>query len=532
MAEVGEAMSSRPREPVPDLPFSTRSTAMRLFATAWMLFVLHFAPNVVREIYPALSIGDHLSFRVDEYGGMHPDLFETEGRGWHIGNNPGASMLAAIPYAAARPLIDLAVNRVMASRASRREGPPTYESPWPMAREFYEKAWARGLDVKLALAAFVMQAFCMAITSALAVVLFFYLFRRLLASDRLALLLSLLYAFGTPVLFRTAFLNHNLMLGHLAFLGFVALWNPGDLSSGSFRTRTVVTGLAGGGAVLFDYSGLVFLATLFLYTLWRSTRPSEDASGVWSTILAFGSGAALPIGLLWFYQWVSFGHPFLPGQHWMPPVEWSDLGYQGYGLPQSDLVGALLFDYRFGLFVACPLLLAAFAYPFRSDNGGIRVARPEMLFLLGTFVGLVVFFSGSNYVRLQYNTGIRYMAPILPFLFLPAALVLIRLPRRAAYAAGIGSLLLSWPLAMYRDVESGFGMLRPVVQFLLGGFELPALRSISFLDPSAYGGLVPDGVSPLGLFALTGAVLWLVWRPDAAIGTWSRGGRAKGGGPG
>ena len=68
-----------------------RAIAVRLFLTCWLVYALHFATNIVREIYPALSLGDHFSFRVDEYANMHPDLFEKEGYGWHIGNNPGAS---------------------------------------------------------------------------------------------------------------------------------------------------------------------------------------------------------------------------------------------------------------------------------------------------------------------------------------------------------------------------------------------------------------------------------------------------------
>jgi len=85
---------------------SSRSTAIRLFLTCWIIYGLHFATNIVREIYPALALGDHLSFRVDEYAGMHPDVFERIGYSWHTANNPGVWIVAAIPYAIARPVID------------------------------------------------------------------------------------------------------------------------------------------------------------------------------------------------------------------------------------------------------------------------------------------------------------------------------------------------------------------------------------------------------------------------------------------
>ena len=67
----------------------------------------------------------------------------------------------------------------------------------------------------------------MAPSSALAAVLMFYALRYATRSDRTAMWLALLYAFGTPVFFRTGFLNHNVMLGHIAFAGFLAIWNPG-----------------------------------------------------------------------------------------------------------------------------------------------------------------------------------------------------------------------------------------------------------------------------------------------------------------
>jgi hypothetical protein len=154
--------------------FSPRGLAIRLFLTCWLIYTLHWATDVVREVYPAISLGDHFSFRVDEYQQLHPDLFEKPGYGWHINNNPGASMLAAVPYALARPIIDRVSDNVIAKRkASGVVDPPEFATPRANSRKFYAEAWRRGLDVKLGLSAFVMQAFCMAPFSALGAVLLF-----------------------------------------------------------------------------------------------------------------------------------------------------------------------------------------------------------------------------------------------------------------------------------------------------------------------------------------------------------------------
>lgn len=487
------------------------SIAWRLFLTCWIVYALHFATDISREIYPAVALGDHFSFRVDEYAGLHSDLFEKEGYGWHIGNNPGVSLLAAIPYALARPIIDPIVARVQERRRGRGEiDPPTYDTPWPNEREFFEQAWVRGFDVKLGLAAFVMQVFFMAPISALSAVVMFFLLRRLLHSQRTAVWLAILYAFGTAVFFRTGFLNHNLMLGHLAFFGFVAMWNPGERVPETSRTRYLFGGLMGGAAILFDYSGIVFLLALFAYAALRGLQAGGSREAVrrcgW-----YIAGSLLPVALLLFYQWRSFGHPFYPGQHWMPVVEWSDLGYRGYGPPQLELLWALAFNHRFGLFTTSPLLLLGLLYPlFRRRDPHVLPAR-ELAFMLLTFVGLWVFFSGSNYTRLQFNTGLRYMTPIIPFLFVPAAFLVNRLPRVLAYGIGLLSVGQAWCLAMYREVEVPLGVLDPVIRTFVEGFQLPALRTI-WRTGGYYMDLGEHGVSPLPLFVLTGTIIFGVWR--------------------
>jgi hypothetical protein len=195
-------------------------------------------------------------------------------------------------------------------------------------------------------------------------------------------------------------------------------------------------------------------------------------------------------------------------------VKWIDQGYRGYGLPQLELLVALAFDYRFGLFVSSPLLLLALFSPLAR-----RRALPnfELAFILLLFAAFWLFFSGSNYTRLQFNTGIRYMAPMLPFLFVPAAVMLMRLPRFAVYFIGVISVTESWCLAMYRDVEHGYGVLDPVLQVFLGGFQLPALTTLFYMG-GQYGNFFRIGVSPLPLFTLAAAVLYGVWSPRLARG--------------
>jgi hypothetical protein len=255
---------------------------------------------------------------------------------------------------------------------------------------------------------------------------------------------------------------------------------------------------------------------LFCYGIAKRAAVA-DKTDIFRHACYYVFGTIGPVGLLWFYQWKSFGHPFYPGQHWMPPVEWIELGYQGVGRPQLELLLALAFDYRFGLFVTCPLLLLALVAPFANRRSKQQLPWFEMALCLALFLVLWVFFSGVNYVRLQYNTGIRYLTPIFPFLFLPVAVVLMRLPRRVIYFISLFSFFQAWCLAMYRDVERGLGVLDPILHVFFGGLKLPALTVLSRMSTSQYGEYFADGVSPLPLFLITAAILYGIWSRRLSI---------------
>jgi hypothetical protein len=475
-----------------------KNVAWRLFITCWLVYSVHLATNSVREIYPALAIGDHGSFRVDEYAGLHPDLFEKPGYGWHINSNPGASLLASVPYSALRPVIDRVVAAVNRSRATVQE-PPVYNSPWPMAREFYKTAWKRGLDVKLGLGAITMQVLCMAPISAAGVVAMYWFLLRLFSRNE-ALWFALLYAFGTPVFFRAGYLNQNMLLGHIAFFGFAALW------TGTSALRYFLAGLAAGFTVVLDYSGVVTLAAIAAFGMWKASR--EGFSETLRKTLLLGSGALLSLCFLWFYQWQSFGNPFLPAQHWMPAVPGIGEGYQGVGVLSIDLLWRNLVDYRYGLFTSCPLLLLAFLAPL-ANRGVRRLSTAGILWFLLLPAAFWIFASSVAYARLQFNTGVRYMTPAIPYLFILVCVTLSRVSKRLLYFVALSAVLQTWAMAMYRDVERGFGVIDPVIQFFTHGFAIPILTVLSRIGQNSdlFGGTL----TPLALFAVCGAALYGIW---------------------
>ncbi len=484
-----------------------RDTQIRLFLTCWLILMLHFATDIAREHYLAFSLAEHGSFRMDEYLGLHVDIFEIPGHGAHIGNNPGASMIAAVPYWVFKPAINWvsgAFNR--ATRKPGEEVTATYlNENRPNRLRFYRQVRERGLDVRFGLASLVMTAFCMAPLSALSAVLMFRLLVHLGLTRKLSLLMALLYSVGTPLFFRTAFLNQNLMIAHFAFFGFVLLWNPDGFIRWTTGQRYAAAGFLGGLSLLCDYSGgivLLFVGGYALVRRWTESSWHES----WKSSLWYALGAVGPVALLLFYQWKSFGNPFLPGQHYMPAVEWIGVGYRGVGAPKAELLWLLLFDLRFGLFVTAPVLALALFAPILSYRKSNLIPRRETIFMLLLAAGFTLFFSCVQYTRLQWVTGVRYMIPVIPFLFLLAMAVLIRIPRAIAYSIAILAFAVSWCLSMVRS-----GVIDSMEKVFFQGFQLPWLTVLGKLAPQ-YAPFLASGTSPLALFALLGIMLFIIWR--------------------
>ncbi len=497
-----------------------RSTAWRLFFSAWLLYSLHWATDFSREHFLVLSIAEEASFRLDKYADMHKDIFVLPTGQAHHGANPGISMIGAIPYALLRPLVDRVVDGSLARRAGETVSTSDYQDPRLARRLRYAQMRARGLDLRFGLVGLITQVLAMAPLAAAGVVVFFLVLCGMGLPRNHALAGAVLYGFGTPAFYRAAYLNHNLAVGIFAFVGFWLLWNPGNRLSWSDNRRYVLAGLCGGMSVLLDYSGAIVLAALAAYATLVVVRRGVGWPAVPHLAWRYAAGAIGPIMLVWFYQWVSFGHPFYPPQHYMPPVTWSDLGYQGVTGPQGELFWMLLIDARFGLFVLCPILLLGLLTPVIVRHSRVPIEWPETIFALGFTAAVIVFFSAVQYTRLQYIHGIRYLIPVIPFLTLLTVVFLLELPRWLSYLLGLLAIAFAWAQAMVRVHEQQASIFEPFRDVLLGGPRLPALTTLSRL-PGQY---FPEGapLTPTTALLAAAALLWLIWsvrRPATPMAT-------------
>jgi hypothetical protein len=498
-----------------------RGLHMRLFLTCWLVFSMHFATDFVREHYLVVSIAEEGTFDLTKYFGLHVDIFQNPPTaphgGAHHGANPGISMIAVLPYMAVRPAVQWVVQRELASRDPSDTTAVYRDETRPRRLEFYQKTRRMGLDVLFGLVGLVTAVLCMAPLAAASVVAVFRIMTATGATASIALGMSLVYAFATPVFLRASYLNQNLAIATFSVVAFLLLWNPGQTVRWSAARREVAAGFLGGLSFLSDYSGALSLGLLGAYLLLREWQEGSVQSALRAGV-RYTLGALPPILALFWYQWASFGHPFYPPQHWMAPVDWIEIGYQGVGLPTPELFGLLLFDLRYGLIPSAPLFALAFALPFLARRAGWRIPVRELAFCFVISAAYVLFFSAVQYTRLQWVTGFRYLAPLLPFLFLPAAMALLRIPRIVAYSTVVLSLVISWSLTMTR---TQLGIVDAVKRVMLEGPQLPALRTFSRMSAQYAPGLQGDA-SPLPFFALAAALLYAIWfirRPWVPLAT-------------
>ena len=461
----------------------------RVFLTCWLAYTVFWTPYIVREHFPAMTLAERGSLNVAPYIGWTEDIFRAPNGGGYINNNPGASMVGAIPLVLLRPLLktvdDWNQRRVRTIVSSSGEG-KTFTRMVAEGREFY-----------FLLVAFVTVALVMAPVTAATVA---YLCSKLIGAGvpaPSAAWAALLYGLGTPVFFRTGYLNHNLLVADAGLVAFLMLWDPAGKALAP--ALAAAAGLLAGFAFLCDYSGAVVIAVTVLYTWMRSAR--QPVSERWRTLAAFAAGVIPAVAALAIYQAWAFGAPARPSQYYMSPTAPTSRGYRGIDWPSPALLWANFFDPRFGLFATCPLLMLAFAAPFLT-RVRYRMPRREMWVLLAYFALFVLFCSANQYSWLQTSTGFRYLVPVVPALALLAVQVGQALPRPMRWMLSGAALVQSFIIAAAHQSD----VLLAASALMRNQVELPWMIRLRAT------GLPVNWLWPVVTFLVLALAVALIWR--------------------
>lgn len=518
------AHGARPALPAPGV----RSLRTRLFLTCWVLYALHFATNIVREHYPAFSLIERGDFVLDRYVSddghqpvvWHSDIFRHRDGHYYIGNQVLASVIAAGPLLVFDPLLDALERRERA----RDPAPARYETEYGNRQVFLRRVAAERLTLRFGGAAVVTSTFLMAPLCALAVLLVLSVLSGAGVARGRALTLSLLFAFATPLFYRAAHLNHNVFVMLAVFGSFLCVWRRPDAPGALPGARAFWGGFLAGTSLALDYAGVVPLLIFFAHVL---ADHRHDRRALLRRGALFVAGSVPPVIFLCASQWAMYGDPFLPGQWWMPEVNYTDEGWRGFGLPDPEVFWLNLVSFDYGLLPFAPLLLLLAIprrpRPFSSSATGRGWPTGTALFTTWIFIGAFLLFCAANqYSRMQWNSGFRYLLPLIPFLFLLLAPLLARLSRPVLLGLGVPAVVHEWVLCLHRytppDRLSGADEASTIVgswrRFAEQGVEFPWLGVLRGTESLRIPGQESMLFGPAILF-FSAALIAVIWRVGA-----------------
>jgi hypothetical protein len=255
--------------------------------------------------------------------------------------------------------------------------------------------------------------------------------------------------------------------------------------------------------LLCDYSAIPLLFTFGFWVLVLKSREAGAMAGLRAGA-TFSAGAAGPILVLFAYQYLAFGNPFLPAQAYMPATSLSVEGWHGFRLPSAEVMWKGLFSSGYGLFAFCPMLLAAFFAPrYRHTPSGLTAA--ELALVFGASLSLYLFSATIAFAELQWNTGVRYLVPAAALLFVALVPVLIHMRAWLLWALVVPTVTISWCVSMARE-----DVAQSLLRVFVLGFQLP-WHTVLQRTATGYFPALANGGSPLPVFVLTGAIIWLIW---------------------
>ena len=483
-----------------------KSLKVRIFLTCWILYSVHFATNVVREHYPAFSLAEHGTFKVDDYLGFNSTIFLHKDGHSYVNNNVASSLIAALPLIIFDPALDLLEDYSKQKlQQSDESSEAVYRTEKPNRRMFFKLVKKNGLELRFGGATLVTSVFLMAPLSSLFVLFMFQILIARGVTWKRAVWITFLFGFGTPVFFRTAHLTNNMFVMYTSFWAFYLLWMQANINSTfSLKTR-IAAGFLSGSALAFDYSGLVPLLAIYGYLVFSRTSTTSLVKAFQQS-LPFILGAVPPVLFLLYSQWAMYGNPFLPGQYWMPDVNYTDQGWRGLNWPSIEVFLLNLFHPEYGMYTFAPLLIVGLIPTYFYSQNQLILPRFERRGVAIYIIVFLLFCASNQYSRMQFNTGFRYLLPIVPFIFLAACDHLNQMSRKWLIILSVPVVLHSWVLSMVREsVPISWN------HFLKEGFQLPWLTVLRLTNPENHP-ILSNPFLPELILIFSGFLIFGIWK--------------------
>lgn len=248
-------------------------------------------------------------------------------------------------------------------------------------------------------------------TSTIVVVLYSLCIKEFEMSEKISLVVSLIYGFATFAFPHAVTFYANSFSALFVLLTVYFLIDRNKVDSETKQiTRLLVSGIFAGYLLLLDYSNLFLFLPFLLYLLFIKNRKYS---------FVFFIPVIFWLSILLTYHYIAFGDPFVTtytyAVHTRNTFDWNNTRPIYVGLY------TFLFSPRRGLFVYSPILLLSifgFYLMFKEKQD-----RKEGFLLLSSFLIILFFFSALAY-RSGWIFGSRRLDPILPLICIPIGRIL------------------------------------------------------------------------------------------------------------
>lgn len=249
------------------------------------------------------------------------------------------------------------------------------------------------------------------LVSSLAVVCFLLVLNELVRCCATACLVTVLFAFGTPLFPYSGTLFSEPLATLLCLVSFYCLVSS-SAHSRNHETgpiRLAIAGLSLGAAILTHMTAVLFVPFFLFYAMYKAFHEDRRLRHLCMAGLCFGGGVAVALAFLGYYNYVRFGHMLETGRAVDPRLE-----YGHFAVPWNGLYG-LLFSPGKGLFLYAPAVLPAlFLWPWFY-----RRRRILALVLLSAALFRLLFIATRSDWSGGFCLGPRYMLMLVPFLLIP-----------------------------------------------------------------------------------------------------------------
>ena len=241
----------------------------------------------------------------------------------------------------------------------------------------------------------------------------------------------------------------GLFVGHAlaaaaAFGAFILIDAPSDGRAARAAARLGAAGLLAGAAVVLEYQVLlVALALAAAALIWHRRRGLWFVAGAVPPAIALGAYHRALFGKPWAFPYANIENPvFARTAH--------AAGFHGLSWPQLGAFPAFLFSPAYGLFAFSPVLLPGLAGAAWLAWRG--PARRDGYLVLAIAASMFLFLAGMSNWRAGWCVGPRYIAAVVPFLFLPILRLWPAIERRPSVTAALVGLTI---VSVVLNVVSG-----------------------------------------------------------------------------